>query len=66
MANLGKNEYMNKQNLKMAFDFFDENNDGNISINELKRIFSNSKEQSELEHIIEEADLNNDGQVTVL
>ena len=57
---------MNKQNLKMAFDFFDENNDGNISINELKRIFSNSKEQSELEHIIEEADLNNDGQVTVL
>ena len=63
MANLTKQEYMNKQNLKMAFDFFDENHDGNISMRELKRIFSTVQSQAALENIINEIDFNKDGKV---
>lgn len=63
MANLHRNNCINERNLKIAFDFFDENKDGNISAAELQRIFSGIKGEDILEGIMCEPDTNNDGQV---
>lgn len=64
MANLKQSEYLDEKNLKMAFDFFDENHDGSISLTELKRIFSDIDEEELVEKIISINDANNDGEVT--
>ena len=56
---------MNAVNLKMAFDFFDENHDGSISTAELRRVFSKTKGEDLLKSIIDETDANNDGEVGI-
>ena len=66
MANLKKNDYTNIENLKMAFDFFDENNDGSISLAELKRVFLGNDDELILSSIMAQADTNNDGEVTII
>lgn len=63
MANLKKGDYMSKENLKMAFDFFDENKDGSISLAELKRVFDGIQEETLIVSVIKESDMNGDGQV---
>ena len=65
MANISKETYMNKDNLKLAFNFFDENNDGSISIKELQRIFSKSS-KNVLDGVMSENDSNGDGEVLFL
>ena len=63
MANLKRKDCINESNLKIAFDFFDENHDGNISVAELQRIFCGIQGEVVLENIMGETDANNDGQV---
>ena len=63
MANLKQREYMDEENLKMTFDFFDENHDGKISLSELQRIFSGTKQDVIIENILKLSDTNNDGEV---
>eukprot|EP00826_Nyctotherus_ovalis_P008806 TRINITY_DN12290_c0_g1_i6.p1 TRINITY_DN12290_c0_g1~~TRINITY_DN12290_c0_g1_i6.p1 ORF type:complete len:258 (+),score=61.15 TRINITY_DN12290_c0_g1_i6:1337-2110(+) len=63
MANLQRNNCINEKNLKIAFDFFDENHDGNISVAELQRIFRGIKGEDILENVMRGTDTNNDGQV---
>ena len=63
MANLQRKDLINESNLKIAFDFFDENHDGNISVSELQRIFSGIQGEVVLTNIMGDTDANNDGQV---
>ena len=63
MANLKQREYMDEENLKMTFDFFDENHDGKISLSELQRIFSGTKQDVIIENILMLSDTNKDGEV---
>ena len=60
---------MNKQNLDIAFDMFDLNHDGQISIDELKAMFSNetitsSSGNQMVEEIMNEVDKNHDGNIS--
>lgn len=64
MANLEKNDCVNKSNLKLAFDFFDEDHSGTISEDELKRIFIGLKGTDDIKKIIKEVDINNDGEIS--
>jgi len=66
MANMKKNDYLNSENLKLAFDFFDENNDGNISAEELLRVFNGVKSADAIKELIKEIDSDNDGQVLLI
>jgi len=63
MANLQRNNCINEKSLKIAFDFFDENHDGNISVAELQRVFRGIKGEDILENVIRGTDTDNDGQV---
>ena len=63
MANLKRSCYMNEANLKMVFDFFDENHDGSISISELQRVFSGIEEEALFDNVVDLADTNKDGLV---
>ena len=63
MANLKENDYLNKENLKMAFDFFDQDHNGSISIDELKKVFVGIKEEAIVEAVLGQTDNNNDGEV---
>ena len=56
---------MNEVNLKLAFDFFDENHDGHISVTELQRIFCGIQSDMVIENIIEEIDIDKDCQVFI-
>ena len=52
--------------LKVAFDHFDKNRDGNVSINEMEEIFGQnselgSKAKMELQNLFNQIDVNKDG-----
>jgi len=66
MANMKKQDFTNASNLRMAFDFFDENHDGSISVSELQRVFSGIKGEDILNRIIGETDSDKDGEVFFL
>lgn len=56
-----------KQELMKAFSFFDDDQTGNISFNNLKRVAQELGENltdEELQEMIDEADLDNDGEVS--
>ncbi len=61
---MNKHDFTNATNMKMAFDFFDENHDGSISVKELQRVFCGLKGEEVLKSIIGETDSDNDGQVS--
>jgi len=63
MANLKKTHYTDKENLKMAFDFFDEDKNGSICLKELKKVFENIQEEATIINLIKEYDINKDGEV---
>eukprot|EP00826_Nyctotherus_ovalis_P023587 TRINITY_DN1813_c0_g1_i4.p1 TRINITY_DN1813_c0_g1~~TRINITY_DN1813_c0_g1_i4.p1 ORF type:complete len:279 (-),score=73.64 TRINITY_DN1813_c0_g1_i4:177-1013(-) len=65
VANMKKNDSLNNESMKQAFDFFDENNDGSISAEELQRVFSGITKADVIEGLIKEVDSNNDGQVSL-
>eukprot|EP00826_Nyctotherus_ovalis_P025736 TRINITY_DN1998_c0_g1_i20.p1 TRINITY_DN1998_c0_g1~~TRINITY_DN1998_c0_g1_i20.p1 ORF type:complete len:265 (-),score=86.99 TRINITY_DN1998_c0_g1_i20:167-961(-) len=64
MANMDRNNIINEGNLKIAFDFFDANHDGNISVAELQRVFCGIKGEDILVNIMGDSDTNNDGQIS--
>ena len=52
--------------LKVAFDYFDKNKDGNVSINEMEEIFSQnsklgSRAKEKLQYLFNQIDVNKDG-----
>jgi len=52
-----------EEKLKEVFKFFDEDGNGDISVNELKRIFKDTAERDIVEKIIKEIDSDNNGVV---
>lgn len=63
LANLKRKDFLDEENLRLAFNFFDENHDGQISVSELRRVFTGIKGDVVLKEIIGETDTDNDGQV---
>lgn len=53
---------LNKQNIQIIFDMFDQDKDGKISVTEIKNVFSSSFDGGEtmLREIMSEVDKNND------
>ena len=64
-ATVDKKKIINEKNLKNAFDAFDDNGDGHITIDELKKILGQGKKIDEnvWDEIMKEADENNDGEI---
>lgn len=61
---MDRNNIINEGNLKIAFDFFDANHDGNISVAELQRVFCGIKGEDILVNVMGDSDTNNDGQIS--
>ena len=69
-ASVNKRKFMNKNVLMLAFNFFDKNNSGEITFDEIEEIFKSSvfderKIHESLEKIMKEVDLNIDGKVAL-
>ena len=64
-ATINKQKILTDQNLMSAFEAFDENGDGNISIDEIKKFLGQGKNINEKvwEDILAEADENEDGHI---
>ena len=66
-ACISKEELVNQSNLRFAFNFFDRDQSGTISLDEIKDVFCGSNINIEikvLEKIISEVDLDKDGQIS--
>ena len=71
VANFQDKELNNQKMMRQAFDFFDEvyrinkqDGNGQISTEEIKRIFNSSSEDNIIVTILKDADLNNDNQIS--
>lgn len=64
VGNFQRSNVISLNMLKQAFDFFDEDGNGQISTAEVKRVFSACAEDGVILSIVKEADLNNDGQIS--
>ena len=70
MASVNKKEFLNENNLKFSFSFFDIDKDGDITIDDLKNIFKEvniDKDinlEEELKSLISEVDNNNNGKIS--
>lgn len=60
---LNKNTLLSQKNLKLAFDNFDENGDGSLSINEIKKVLGTSNNEYMAE-LIKRIDANGDGEIS--
>ena len=65
-AAVSKEKFVEDQNLRFAFRYFDKDNSGEVSRNELEAIFKQgimdqNKMQEALDQIIDEVDENHDG-----
>ena len=60
LANLRKNDYRNRESLKIAFDYFDTNHDGSIPLLEFKRVFGGMKEETIINTVISKFGNEND------
>ena len=68
-AAVNKKKFMNKNVLMIAFKFFDKNDSGEITIDEIERIFKESvvdkkKVHESLQKVAKDLDLNVDGKIT--
>ena len=68
-AAVNKNIFLKDEILEFAFKFFDKDNSGEITLNEIKEVFLNSvvkksKEDISLKKIIEEVDKDRDGKIS--
>jgi Ca2+-binding EF-hand superfamily protein len=63
VANLHAKTDLKEDNLKKAFDFYDQDGNGQITVEELTRIFGAVCDSKTLQAIIEEVDVNHDKQV---
>ena len=67
-AAVSKNIFTYDHSLRVAFRYFDKDNSGEITFNEIKELFSQSiadktKVHQTLQNIIKEVDVNNDGKI---
>ena len=68
-AAVSKEKFTNDNILKFAFRYFDKDNNGEITINEIEEVFENCLDEKKnfrgtLKQIIEEVDSNNDGVIS--
>ena len=68
-AAVNKKKFMNKNVLMVAFKYFDKNNSGDITFDEIEKLFKDSvKDKNEvhesLQKIMKDADINIDGKIT--
>lgn len=64
MATINRKTFLSKQRLEQVFKMFDKNENGFITIENLKSIFVNSKlDDSSWKLLLQEVDLNGDGKV---
>ena len=68
-ASVNKRKFMNKNVLMLAYKFFDKNDSGEITFDEIEKMFKESvidkkKVHESLHQIIKEVDLNIDGKIT--
>ena len=69
-AAVDKTKFVNKSILKVAFKFFDKDNSGEITVDELEKIFCESSNEKDaikknLEMILKEADINKDRKISL-
>ena len=64
MANMAYKKALSEEALKRAFEFYDSDNNGYISPEELRRVFGNLCNEEELKQMMHEADLNGDNQLS--
>lgn len=64
MANLELQNALTEEKLKEAFNFFDKNGDGVISIDELREAFGAITSENVLNKMISEVDTDKDGAIT--
>ena len=63
MANVSYKDCSDDYNLKIAFDFFDKDHNGSISMDELKSVFMGEGGDDEVSKIMKMVDSNDDGEV---
>ncbi len=65
VANLKRQQVSSEKNLKEAFIFFDQKKKGYIDIDDLRRIFGGICEENTIMDIVDDVDMNHDGQVSI-
>lgn len=63
VANLEMKHFIKEDKLKEAFQFIDKDNDGKLSIDELRNIFGPLVDQETLTRILQESDADKDNYV---
>ena len=66
-ATINRDKILSKQNLEFAFNAFDKDGSGKISLDEIAQIFNNTevKDKQVLEGILKNADTNGDGEISL-
>jgi calcium-dependent protein kinase len=58
--------YMNEDNIMQAFDYFDKDKSGTITVEELRKVMSNEEmgiDTATIEKMISDCDINKDGMI---
>jgi len=63
MANLETSILESEEKLKEAFNFYDTDQNGQISLAELRNVFTDNEEMDLINKLLKETDSNEDGQV---
>ena len=63
MANISKEMIFSEHNLRMAFNYFDEDKNGAISIDELLDSFNGLIDEKSISKVLKGFDIDNDGEV---
>jgi calcium-dependent protein kinase len=66
LAALNRQKVLNKEKLEATFKMFDKDGNGKISADEIRSILGNTNEKSALDAIINEVDVNGDGEVSLI
>ena len=66
LAALNRQKVLNKEKLEATFKMFDKDGNGKISADEIRIILGNTNEKSALDAIINEVDVNGDGEVSLI
>ena len=63
-ATLPEEQYLKMSNLEHAFDNFDKDNDGKISLHELQDLVAEHSDQDLIKRVLSEADKDGDGEIS--
>lgn len=66
LAALNRQKVLNKEKLEATFKMFDKDGNGKISADEIRSILGNTNEKSAMDAIINEVDVNGDGEVSLI